>query len=93
MQTNGRIAALLELGSGFTPEFTGRENVYMNGATLGLTREEIDQRYDDIAALADNMCGAEPSYSILNDILCELNIEISRGDKPLSLYRSEPTVI
>jgi homopolymeric O-antigen transport system ATP-binding protein len=49
----GRIAALLELGSGFSPEFTGRENVYMNGAILGLTREQIDSRFDAIAAFAD----------------------------------------
>ena len=53
IQTNGRIAALLELGSGFNPEFTGRENVYMNGTVLGLSRDEIDQRFDDIAAFAD----------------------------------------
>lgn len=51
--TNGRIAALLELGSGFNPEFTGRENVYLNGAILGLARDEIDARFDDIAAFAD----------------------------------------
>jgi lipopolysaccharide transport system ATP-binding protein len=53
IQTNGRIAALLELGSGFNPEFTGRENVYMNAAVLGLNNEEIDARFDDIAAFAD----------------------------------------
>lgn len=53
VQTNGRIAALLELGSGFNPEFTGRENVYMNGAVLGLSKEEIDARFDDIVAFAD----------------------------------------
>ena len=53
IQTNGRIAALLELGSGFNPEFTGRENVYMNAAVLGLSKEEIDERFDDIAAFAD----------------------------------------
>lgn len=53
VQTNGRIAALLELGSGFNPEFTGRENVYMNASILGLTQEEIDARFDDIAAFAD----------------------------------------
>lgn len=53
IKTNGRIAALLELGSGFNPEFTGRENVYMNGAVLGLSIEEIDHRFDDIAAFAE----------------------------------------
>ncbi len=53
IQTHGRIAALLELGSGFNPEFTGRENVYMNAAVLGLSREETDARFDDIAAFAD----------------------------------------
>jgi len=51
--TRGRIAALLELGSGFNPEYTGRENVYMNAAVLGLTTKEIDERFDDIAAFAD----------------------------------------
>lgn len=53
IQTTGRIAALLELGSGFNPEFTGRENVYMNAAVLGLSAEETDARFDDIAAFAD----------------------------------------
>lgn len=53
VETHGRIAALLELGSGFNPEFTGRENVYMNGAVLGLSTEDIDARFDDIAAFAD----------------------------------------
>lgn len=51
--THGRIAALLELGSGFNPEFTGRENVYLNASVLGLSRDEIDQKFDDIAAFAD----------------------------------------
>ena len=53
IQTDGRVAALLELGAGFNPEFTGRENVYMNATILGLTTEEIDFRFDDIAAFAD----------------------------------------
>lgn len=53
IQTNGRIAALLELGSGFNPEFTGRENVYMNASVLGLSKDEIDSRFDAIAAFAD----------------------------------------
>nr|WP_256202333.1 ABC transporter ATP-binding protein [Stenotrophomonas pictorum] len=51
--TRGRIAALLELGAGFNLEFTGRENVYLNGTLLGLTREEVHARFDDIAAFAD----------------------------------------
>jgi len=53
VETNGRVAALLELGSGFNPEFTGRENVYMNASVLGLTNEEIDARFDDIVTFAD----------------------------------------
>ena len=51
--TQGRIAALLELGSGFNPEFTGRENIYMNASVLGLKKEEIDRRFEDIVAFAD----------------------------------------
>jgi len=53
IRVQGRVAALLELGAGFNPEFTGRENVYMNGALLGLSRKEIDDRFDDISAFAD----------------------------------------
>jgi len=53
VQTNGRITALLELGAGFNPEFTGRENVYFNGAVFGMGRQELDERYDAIAAFAD----------------------------------------
>lgn len=53
VETSGRVAALLELGSGFNPEFTGRENVFMNGAVLGLSNEQIEERFDDIAAFAD----------------------------------------
>jgi lipopolysaccharide transport system ATP-binding protein len=49
----GRVAALLELGSGFNPEYTGRENVYLNASILGLTREETEARIDDILAFAD----------------------------------------
>lgn len=53
LSVNGRVAALLELGAGFDPEFTGRENVYTNGAVLGLTKKEIDTRFDNIVAFAD----------------------------------------
>jgi lipopolysaccharide transport system ATP-binding protein len=53
VRTTGRIAALLELGAGFNPEFTGKENLLLNGQVLGLTKAEIDQRYDDIVSFAD----------------------------------------
>lgn len=53
VETHGRVAALLELGSGFNPDFTGRENVYMNAAVFGLTKEEIDRRFDAIVGFAD----------------------------------------
>lgn len=53
ISVHGRVAALLELGSGFNPEFTGMENVHLNASVLGLTDEEIDQRMDSILAFAD----------------------------------------
>jgi len=53
VETHGRIAALLELGSGFNPEFTGRENVYLNGSLLGLSHLEIEAKFEAIAEFAD----------------------------------------
>ncbi|WP_313400929.1 ABC transporter ATP-binding protein [Stenotrophomonas sp.] len=53
VSVNGKIAALLELGSGFDPEYTGRENVYMNGAVLGLSERQIDKRFSEIEKFAD----------------------------------------
>ena len=53
VETMGRTAALLELGSGFNPDFSGRENVYLVGTVLGLSPGEIDNRFDEIAAFAD----------------------------------------
>lgn len=53
VDVKGRVAALLELGSGFNPEFTGRENVYLNGSILGFSTRQIDQRYKDIAEFAE----------------------------------------
>ena len=53
LRVNGRVSTLLELGAGFHPDFTGRENIYLNASILGLGRREIDQRLDDIIAFAD----------------------------------------
>jgi lipopolysaccharide transport system ATP-binding protein len=53
VSVNGRVAALLELGSGFNPEFTGRENVFLNGMILGISHAEMLERFDEIAAFAD----------------------------------------
>ncbi|HYW45263.1 MAG TPA: ABC transporter ATP-binding protein [Bryobacteraceae bacterium] len=53
MAVNGRVSALLELGTGFNPEFTGRDNVYLNGSILGLTTRQVDQRYRDIETFAE----------------------------------------
>lgn len=53
VETRGRISALLELGTGFNPDFTGRDNVYLNGALMGFTKEEMDARYQAIGEFAD----------------------------------------
>lgn len=53
VKINGRVSALLELGAGFSPEFTGRENVYFQAALMGFNKAQIDEKFDDIAAFAD----------------------------------------
>jgi len=53
IEVNGRVAALLELGSGFNPEFTGRENVYLNAGVLGLSNQQTQERFANIEAFAD----------------------------------------
>ncbi|ADL07265.1 ABC transporter ATP-binding protein [Thermosediminibacter oceani] len=53
VKINGRVSTLLELGAGFHPEFTGRENIFLNASILGLTRKEIKERLDDIIAFAE----------------------------------------
>ncbi len=53
LQTNGKLTSLLELGAGFHPDFTGRENIYFNASIFGLTRKEIDKRLNDIIEFSE----------------------------------------
>ena len=53
MRIRGRVASLLEVGTGFHPELTGRENIFLNGAVLGMTRDEIQRKFDEIVAFAE----------------------------------------
>ena len=52
-EVHGRIGSLLEVGTGFHPELTGRENIYLNGAILGMKKAEIDRKFDEIVAFAE----------------------------------------
>src|SRR5205823_661681 len=53
IELDGRVASLLEVGTGFHPELTGRENIYLNGSILGMTRAEINRKFDEIVAFAE----------------------------------------
>src|SRR5436190_17401778 len=66
VEVRGRVSALLELGSGFNPEFSGRDNVYLNGSILGLTTKQIDERFrqiEEFAEIGDFMSQPVKTYS------------------------------
>jgi len=80
---NGRVAALLELGSGFNPEFSGRENVYLNGAVLGISIEEMNRLFDSILSFADIGDFIEqPVKTYSSGMLVRLAFAVSVNVKP-----------
>ena len=92
--TRGRVAALLELGSGFDPEFTGRENIYMNGALLGFDREQIDQKFDAIAAFADiGLHLDQPIKSYSSGMVVRLAIAVQTQVEPDILIVDEALAV
>ena len=94
IRTEGRIAALLELGSGFDLEFTGRENVYINGMILGLSNEEINARFDDIASFAD--IGAfidQPAKTYSSGMLLRLAFAVQAMVDPAILIVDEALAV
>ena len=83
VETTGRIGALLELGSGFNPDFSGRENAYLVGAVLGLSTEEIDDRFDAIAAFADiGEFLAQPTKTYSSGMLMRLAFAVNTCVNP-----------
>lgn len=90
----GRVAALLELGAGFNNEFTGRENVYLNGALYGLSKREIDDRFDlikDFSGIGDFMDRPVKSYSsgmvvrLAFSIISQINPDVLIVDEALAV--------
>jgi ABC-type polysaccharide/polyol phosphate transport system ATPase subunit len=87
---NGSVAALLELGSGFNPEFTGRENVYMNAAIRGMSKEETDAKFGEIVAFADiGDFIDQPTKTYSSGMLVRLAFAVSVCVKPELLVVDE----
>ncbi len=79
----GRVAALLELGSGFNLEFTGRENVYLSASLLGFTKAEVDAKFDDIAAFADiGQFLEQPAKTYSSGMLIRLAFSVQMAVEP-----------
>lgn len=94
VSTKGRVAALLELGSGFDPEFTGRENIYMNGALLGFDRAQIDERFDAIASFADiGLHLDQPIKSYSSGMVVRLAIAVQTQVEPDILIVDEALAV
>ncbi len=90
VNVSGKVAALLELGSGFDPEFTGIENVFMNGSILGLTKSEISSRIDEIAEFADiGEFIDQPVKTYSSGMMVRLAFSVSIATKPEILIIDE----
>jgi lipopolysaccharide transport system ATP-binding protein len=91
---NGRVSALLELGSGFNPEFTGRQNVFFNGRLLGLSQEQISSKFNDIAAFAelDDFLD-EPVKSYSSGMLVRLAFSVVAHTEPSVLIIDEALAV
>lgn len=94
VEVNGRVAALLELGAGFNPEFTGRENVYMNAAILGLTREQVESSFsaiEDFAEIGSFMDQPVKTYS--SGMYVRLAFSVAVHTKPNVLIVDEALAV
>ena len=85
IETNGKLTSLLELGAGFHPDFTGRENIYFNAAVFGLTRKEIEKRVDVYKRQVDILLSVyDPNIDYLIKQLKSLNNQTYDNLKPVS---------
>ena len=90
VEINGHVAALLELGSGFNPEFTGRENVYLNGLLMGLSPDEVDSKFSEIAAFANiGIFIDQPVKTYSSGMLVRLAFAVQTAVKPKVLIVDE----
>lgn len=94
IHTDGKIAALLELGTGFSPEFTGHENIYMNGTLLGLRKQQINELYDSILSFADiGDCINQPVKTYSSGMLIRLAFAVATSAIPDLLIVDEALAV